>query len=1234
MGETHDTDATESYGESARVLVEALVGLVPWPDGACSAFEGAERLARIAGSATGSIWLDPPVPLQWGTRRLELTEVVAVRARGGSPPRFYTVLLRAHGGAARNLVAVKLAVDSVSTATKVASAPGGYAIVSERRALEGLAGVPGVPRVQFAGVEPVLPPGVSAFVRSWVEGDALHVALRPGEATPSDIVAFGRALFDAIDAIHARGWVHCDVKPSNLVVRRDERSGSWEVCLIDFELAQQLEPDGTFTMLDPARGRHVVWPGGTPPYLAPEMHRLISRLRNCPDGERAWEELLANAPELSSAVDLYAAGVVLLELLFGPLETKQAEGVERALRDLRASKNVRAALADLLYPQSGGPPRPGSDATASVKRRREHGKEEWSKLGDPSRRRRRVWAWGLAALAGAVLAGGLLVAQGTSGVHADPPTPARVSSARALGRGGGQSGAEDGSGAPQTATDPDEYVVVEGHRVRRATLLLAFDAGVPFDLSDLVGAPFEGLFGKRAVRATDAGALPGDVRLALQAARDVLGPLDEAVVWTGLENKVALDPWVVERIRVFVAASPRGVVVAGAVPRGAPRREVPILAEPPNNELPSPENSAPLRPDPEQAVLTTLFYDPLGFVNPLGLLSERAGTLSGGRVEGVGHLWFVPVDAALPAEAFALMGHTDAHPALGCLGGLVQRVACEEAARLRASRRPGWRPCGRSGGASGIASTYACSCQLGEWGWRVFVGGSEAVQWAVASTGLSWLPSNASGEATFDRTFLELPWRATEQALDELLSPWRGYVPSAPTRFRWVRHSPADRQRMAEPVAVRRDVTVYHPVVSMVFAPVCMTDNGNECVVASANHPIWGRQGSWGATHVLVAGAHVGAVFEPIILDSTVSQVRLGAAIRWSTAIAGGWWMTWSDTPLVVRGFGWSLWQGETPVREPGANRHHIEGEYGKPLDPKRWILGWLEADGGTRWRQVLGGNVPPLRGTLPPGWSDGRPVGLGAHCEGHCCSDQAPAAQRVLVAESFEQGRLPRTWTTRGDVHVERVPPEVVHERCVDETCTRVRRLPAVPPPGPRAACGRGMAVLEGPSARIEVPLDLPPARTAHVELWVRVSGWVEREVAALRIAIERAGGQPASALRFVEGIDQFVEAGGADHPPWFPLRWYRVEAVVAPDGRVAWTYDGHAMGGPRAGRTARATDSAVAAGPSVPTPPPPAADPDGESEAPSPGAATPASRLVFEARAEGVRVDIDALRVTLQAP
>jgi len=162
-----------------------------------------------------------------------------------------------------------------------------------------------------------------------VEGEDVRRIVAP-PATPSDpsppravlprarVTAIVALACDAAAHLHACGWVHGDINPSNLVV--DGRSGVDRVVLVDLGVARALGEAGV------VRGTHA--------YMAPEQVH-----------GRAW----------TAATDVFALGVVLWELLAGarlfhrgPSWLSTAAVIEAevpALADPALDAIARAALA-------------------------------------------------------------------------------------------------------------------------------------------------------------------------------------------------------------------------------------------------------------------------------------------------------------------------------------------------------------------------------------------------------------------------------------------------------------------------------------------------------------------------------------------------------------------------------------------------------------------------------------------------------------------------------------------------------------------------------------------------------------------------------------------------------------------------------------------------------------------------------------------------------------------------
>ncbi|HZQ52573.1 MAG TPA: protein kinase [Bryobacteraceae bacterium] len=104
--------------------------------------------------------------------------------------------------------------------------------------------------------------GAPFLVMEFVEGRSLREVLNQGALPPRRVARFLKQLAGALDAIHARGICHRDVKPENVIVR-------WAGCereqcvLIDFSIAIIKDADETLHGLSRA--------AGTFDYMAPEQ---------------------------------------------------------------------------------------------------------------------------------------------------------------------------------------------------------------------------------------------------------------------------------------------------------------------------------------------------------------------------------------------------------------------------------------------------------------------------------------------------------------------------------------------------------------------------------------------------------------------------------------------------------------------------------------------------------------------------------------------------------------------------------------------------------------------------------------------------------------------------------------------------------------------------------------------------------------------------------------------------
>ena len=185
------------------------------------------------------------------------------------------VVWRAHRAGDGQTVAVKLLRDELVRDPKM--------VKRFEQEAEALLDVRG-PRVASL-LDVIAEDDVLALVTEHVPGGDLRGwLLAQGARPPREAAALTVQVLDGLASVHAAGIVHRDVKPENILIR--EVTGSVpELVLTDFGVAR-LADQSTIT-------QGVI---GTPRYLAPEIAA----------NERA-----------TPAADLYAAGIILYELLAG-----------------------------------------------------------------------------------------------------------------------------------------------------------------------------------------------------------------------------------------------------------------------------------------------------------------------------------------------------------------------------------------------------------------------------------------------------------------------------------------------------------------------------------------------------------------------------------------------------------------------------------------------------------------------------------------------------------------------------------------------------------------------------------------------------------------------------------------------------------------------------------------------------------------------------------------------------
>lgn len=142
--------------------------------------------------------------------------------------------------------------------------------------------------------------GLPYFTMPYVEGETLRQRLSRGAIPTREAFPIFRDILKALAWAHARGVVHRDVKPENVML-----SGGSAV-VTDFGVAKALEAS-----MDPARssGRMSIGVSvGTPGYMAPEQ--------------------AAADPATDHRADLYALGVMAYEALAGAHPFAGKQGIE------------------------------------------------------------------------------------------------------------------------------------------------------------------------------------------------------------------------------------------------------------------------------------------------------------------------------------------------------------------------------------------------------------------------------------------------------------------------------------------------------------------------------------------------------------------------------------------------------------------------------------------------------------------------------------------------------------------------------------------------------------------------------------------------------------------------------------------------------------------------------------------------------------------------------------------
>ncbi len=181
------------------------------------------------------------------------------------------------------------------------------ALLAKERQILATLSHPNVARLLDGGTTPK---GRPYLVMEYVEGQALDEYLREKKLSTRAVLTLFSGICDTIASAHAHLVVHCDIKPSNIMV---EKSG--RVVVLDFGIAALIGSAGGDDGNDGASPRARAY---TPRYASPEL--------------KAGEPI-------SIATDIFSLGIVLSEMLEG----RQRQDADLAAIIARATSTAPSA---------------------------------------------------------------------------------------------------------------------------------------------------------------------------------------------------------------------------------------------------------------------------------------------------------------------------------------------------------------------------------------------------------------------------------------------------------------------------------------------------------------------------------------------------------------------------------------------------------------------------------------------------------------------------------------------------------------------------------------------------------------------------------------------------------------------------------------------------------------------------------------------------------------------------